>query len=153
LPAIEHLVAHLESMGERIARVVDLQPTSPLRESSDIAAALAVRPDADLVVSVCEAADNPYFNLVEPGPDGWVHLSKGQGGVRRQDMPAVYALNGAIYVWRREALARAAAQGMWSVNIATSPMPRWRSVDIDTQEDFEYAEWLYRRRASGAAHG
>jgi CMP-N,N'-diacetyllegionaminic acid synthase len=148
LPAIEHLVAHLESAGERIARVVDLQPTSPLRENADIGAALAVRPEAELVVSVCEAADSPYFNLVEPGADGWVHLSKDFRGVRRQDVPPVYALNGSIYVWQRQALARAAIHGMWTLNVATYLMPRWRSVDIDSMADFEYAEWLYERRAT-----
>jgi CMP-N,N'-diacetyllegionaminic acid synthase len=153
LPVIEHLVAHLEGLGERIARIVDLQPTSPLRASADISAALAVRPDAELVVSVCEAVDNPYFNLVEPGADGWVHLSKDHGGVRRQDVPLVYALNGSIYVWRRDALARAALQGMWSANVATYLMPRWKSADIDTLDDFEYAEWLYRRHGPGAADG
>lgn len=155
LPVIEHLVAHLEAGGARIARVVDLQPTSPLREAGDIAAALAVlaaRPDADLVFSVSEAADNPYFNLVEPGADGWVHLSKGQGSARRQDLPPVYALNGSIYVWRRTALAHAAAHGMWSVNAAVHVMPRWKSVDIDTLDDFEYAQWLQARRA-GAGRG
>lgn len=117
LPVIEHLVSHLERQGESILRVVDLQPTSPLRESSDISAALAVRPDAPLVVSVSEAADNPYFNLVEQGADGLVRLSKGQGTMRRQDAPAVYALNGSIYVWRRGALAHAAVHGLWSVAV------------------------------------
>lgn len=153
LPAIEHLVAHLEARGERIARIVDLQPTSPLRESADIAAALRERPEADLVFSVCEAADNPYFNLVEPGPDGWVHLSKGQGSARRQDVPPVYALNGSIYVWQRAALARAALNGMWSVRAAVYVMPRWKSVDIDTLEDFEYAQWLHDRRVAGGSRG
>ena len=153
LPVIEHLVAHLEGLGERIARIVDLQPTSPLRASADIGAALALRPDAELVVSVCEAADNPYFNLVEPGSDGWVHLSKGHSGVRRQDVPPVYALNGSIYVWRRDALARAALHGMWSAKVATYLMPRWQSADIDTLEDFEYAEWLYRRHGPGGGDG
>ncbi|HWI81355.1 acylneuraminate cytidylyltransferase family protein [Ramlibacter sp.] len=152
LPVIEHLVAHLEGAGEQIARIVDLQPTSPLRESADIAAALAVRRDADLVFSVAEAADNPYFNLVEPGADGWVHLSKGQGSGRRQDVPPVYALNGSIYVWQRAALARAATHGMWSVHAAVYVMPRWKSVDIDTLEDFDYAQWLAARRAGGM-HG
>ena len=153
LPVIEHLVAHLEAQGERIARIVDLQPTSPLRESADIAAALRERPEADLVVSVSEAADNPYFNLVEPGADGWVHLSKGQGTARRQDVPPVYALNGSIYVWQRAALARAAVHGMWSVKAAVYVMPRWKSVDIDTLEDFEYAQWLHDRRVAGGSHG
>ncbi|HWI78708.1 MAG TPA: N-acetylneuraminate synthase family protein, partial [Ramlibacter sp.] len=147
LPVIEHLVSFLESQGERIARVVDLQPTSPLRDSADISAALRAKPDAQLVLSVAEAADSPYFNLVEQDADGWVHLCKGQGSGRRQDVPAVYALNGAIYVWERAALAHAAAHGLWSVRAAPFVMPRWKSVDIDTLEDFEYAQWLLERRA------
>lgn len=153
LPAIEHLVAHLEQQGERIARIVDLQPTSPLRESADIAAALAHEPAAPLVVSVAEAKDNPYFNLVEMGADGLVTLCKGNGAARRQDLPAVYALNGSIYVWQRSALAHAARHGLWSVGVAAYVMPRWKSVDIDTLDDFEYALWLHGRKLAGAPHG
>ena len=96
LPVIEHLVRHLGGQGERIARIVDLQPTSPLREPSDIAGAIGRAVGVDLVVSVREAADNPYFNLVEQGGDGLVQLCKGDGSARRQDTPAVYALNGSI---------------------------------------------------------
>jgi N-acylneuraminate cytidylyltransferase len=150
LPAIEHLVRHLEAEGAAIARIVDLQPTSPLRTTQDIEAALALR-GADLVVSVTTAHDNPYFNLVETQPDGLLRLSKGDGSSRRQDTPAVHALNGSIYVWERAALARAAQRGMWSVRIAPYPMPRWKSVDIDDLEDFEYAEWLAGRH--GGWHG
>ncbi|MBG9387863.1 cytidylyltransferase domain-containing protein [Caenimonas aquaedulcis] len=154
LPVIEHMVAHLEQQGIAIDRIVDLQPTSPLRESSDIAAALKEGPGAQLVVSVTEAHDNPYFNLVEQGADGLVRLSKGNGAARRQDLPAVYALNGSIYVWQRAALAHAAMHGLWSVGVAPYVMPRWKSVDIDTLEDFEYAEWLHARHfGQGAPRG
>lgn len=149
LPVIEHLVKFLEAEGEDIGRIVDLQPTSPLRHSSDIEAALKERPDADLVVSVCEAHDNPYFNLVERGSDGMVRLCQGDGTLRRQAAPAVYALNGSIYVWQRAALAKAARKGLWSVRVAPFVMPRWKSVDIDTLDDFEYAEWLYARHRAG----
>jgi CMP-N,N'-diacetyllegionaminic acid synthase len=145
LPVIEHLVQHLEREGRAVERIVDLQPTSPLRDAADIEAALKVHPAADLVVSVAVARDNPYFNLVEAGPDGWVHLCKGTGNTRRQDAPAVYALNGSIYVWQRAALARAARDGLWSVRVAHFVMPRWKSVDIDDLEDFEYAQWLKAR--------
>lgn len=151
LPAIEHLVAWLEREGESIARIVDLQPTSPLRDAADISAALAVSPDAALTVSVREAQDNPYFNLVEQGADGLVRLSKGDGQGRRQDTPAVYALNGSIYVWRREALARASVHGLWSVPVTPYVMPRWKSVDIDDLEDFELALWMHARH--GGRHG
>ncbi len=151
LPVIEHLVRHLEGEGETIARIVDLQPTSPLRDASDIAAAIERAVGVDLVVSVREAGDNPYFNLVEAGDDGLVHLCKGDGTARRQDTPAVHALNGSIYVWQRAALARAADRGMWSVRVAPFVMPRWKSVDIDDLEDFEYAQWLQARHAGGNA--
>ncbi len=154
LPVIEHLVGHLAQAGVRVERVVDLQPTSPLRHPADIEAALAVAPSEDLVVSVCQAADNPYFNLVERGADGRVRLCQGEGRGRRQDLPEVLALNGSIYVWRVDALKRAAIAGLWSANIRPYVMPRWKSVDIDELEDFELAEWLGRRHAGEwLAHG
>lgn len=145
LPVIEHLVRHLEQGGQRIARIVDLQPTSPLREAQDITHALCACPDMPLTVSVRQAQDNPYFNMVERGADGHMALCKGQGSARRQDSPAVYALNGSIYVWQRAALAQAAVEGLWSVALGIVEMPHWKSVDIDDLNDFEYAEWLYHR--------
>jgi CMP-N,N'-diacetyllegionaminic acid synthase len=111
-----------------------------------------LRPEPELVVSVAQAHDNPYFNLVEAQPDGSVRLSKGSGAGRRQDTPEVYALNGSIYVWQRAALTHAAQHGLWSVRGVPYVMPRWKSVDIDTLEDFEYAEWLHARHAGGGLH-
>lgn len=145
LPVIEHLVQHLEQTGQRIARVVDLQPTSPLRETADIALALNACPHMPLTVSVRPAHDNPYFNVVERSSDGRFNLCKGQGNARRQDCPDVYALNGSIYVWQRAALAHAALNGLWSVQFGVVEMLHWKSVDIDNLDDFEYAQWLYYR--------
>jgi CMP-N,N'-diacetyllegionaminic acid synthase len=146
IPAIEHLVAHLEQRGEAIGTVVDLQPTSPLRIQDDLLAAIRLAGAADLVVTVTEPSHNPYYSLVEAAPDGTLHVSKPASPVRRQDAPAVWGLNGSIYVWRRAALQQAALHGFWSVSIWPSVMPRWRSVDIDDAFDFECAEWLYRRQ-------
>lgn len=145
LPVLAHLLAFLQSGGMQVERLVDLQPTSPLRSRADITYALAVDVNAELVVSVSEASANPYFNLVEQNADGTVRLSKGDGATRRQDAPPVYALNGSIYVWEPAALARAAAQGLWSARAVPYVMPIWQSVDIDNLEDFEYAEWLFLR--------
>jgi len=149
IPAIEHLVAHLEANGDAIGAVIDLQPTSPLRLPQDIADAVRIAnesPDADLVVSVCEPSHNPYYSLVETQADGTLEVSKAAGAVRRQDVPAVWGLNGSIYVWRRPAIARAVAEGFWSLRIKPSVMPRDRSVDIDDALDFEFAQWLHQRR-------
>ena len=146
IPAIEHLVQHLEAQGLKISTVVDLQPTSPLRLPSDIVEALTHTNTSELVVSVTEPAHNPYYSLVEVQQDGSLALSKAAGYARRQDAPVVWGLNGAIYVWQREALAKAAARGFWSVRSLPYVMPRHRSVDIDDILDFEIAEWLFRRQ-------
>jgi CMP-N,N'-diacetyllegionaminic acid synthase len=146
IPAIEHLVAFLEAQGERIELVVDLQPTSPLRTQQDLAEAIALAPQADLIVTVTEPSHNPYYTLVETQADGTLRLSKPAGFVSRQEIPAAWGLNGSIYVWQRAALARAAKEGFWSVTVRGSVMPRQRSVDIDDALDFDMAEWLWRRQ-------
>jgi N-acylneuraminate cytidylyltransferase len=148
IPAIEHLVAYLEARGEQIDTVIDLQPTSPLRQQKDIEAALALADRADLIVTVTEPSHNPYFSMVEVQADGTLRLSKAAGAARRQDVPSVWGLNGSIYVWRRTALAHAAANGFWSVSLRASIMPRERSVDIDDAFDFALAEWLHEKQGS-----
>jgi CMP-N,N'-diacetyllegionaminic acid synthase len=148
LPAIEHLLANLESTGLQVDVAVDLQPTSPLRTVGDIDGALALSQDADLVVSVTEPSHNPYYTLCEADAQGRLHLSKSSMFVRRQEAPAAWGLNGSIYVWRRDALPRAIRDGFWSVCVKGFPMPRRRSVDIDDIEDFDYAQWLLARENS-----
>ena len=149
LPAIEHLVTYLEAAGQRIDWVVDLQPTSPLRALEDLQAALALRGKAGLVVSVTQPSHNPYYTLVEAAPGGGLRLCKtppGGAAVARQAVPQVWGLNGAIYVWRRDALAQAVREGFWSVDMHPLVMPRERSVDIDDRLDFDMALWLYARQ-------
>ncbi len=144
LPVIEHLLEFLErEQGRSYERVVDLQPTSPLRIPQDLDACLRRADDPDepgLVLTAFDSGCNPYFNLVELQGDGSVLVSKGGGLATRQSAPAVWTLNGSIYVWRRAALAHAARHGMWSVRVAAHIMPPSRSVDIDTAEDFAAAE-------------
>ena len=146
IPAIEHLVRHLEARGDTIDVVVDLQPTSPLRTAADIEGALALAAQAPLVVSVTEPSHNPYYSLVEVQADGTLALSKSTGAARRQDVPAAWGLNGSIYVWQRAALRQAAERGFWTVAMRPFVMPRARSIDIDDALDFAMAEWLLRRR-------
>src|SRR5438552_1094894 len=53
--------------GDKIEIFVDLDRTSPLRDVTDISAAIAQfrRSKVDAVFSVCDSRKNPYFNMVE----------------------------------------------------------------------------------------
>lgn len=148
LPVIAHLVDHVEAAGVTVERIVDLQPTSPLRCLQDIDDCLAALDEqTDCVVSACVSEANPYFNLVELDGDGHVHLSKGEPGriVARQQAPAVYAVNGAIYVWHRSTLDKGVLGGRTRLHV----MPRERSIDIDSALDFQIVELLMNGNANG----
>jgi len=118
--------------------VVVLQPTSPLRTAADIDGALErfAATGAPSCVSVCEAEQSPYWmyrlgagQALLPVVDGTPQAT------RRQDLPTVYVLNGAVYVadtaWLRTTRAFVAAGTVAHV------MPVERSLDIDTAQDFE----------------
>lgn len=144
LPVIEHLVRHVEKSLGPVDRVVDLQPTSPLRTVLDVQACLAMATFDGLVTTAYDCGISPYFTMVETDSLGFAKLSKSSDAKRRQDAPSVLTLNGAVYVWSRSALAHASINGIWSVAVRTVEMPRCRSVDIDDALDFEWALFLAR---------
>jgi CMP-N,N'-diacetyllegionaminic acid synthase len=123
--------------------VVLLQPTSPLRNSSDITEALELfeRLSASSVASICEVEEHPYWMYRLEGDRHLAPLiSIDSRPTRRQELPAVYRLNGAIYVvdagWVRE---KHAVVGKGTVGYL---MPRSRSIDIDIETDFLLAEQM-----------
>jgi CMP-N-acetylneuraminic acid synthetase len=68
--------------------------------------------------------------------------------LRRQEAPPVYALNGAVFVVRREVLDT--LENQFTIErFVVSEMPRERSVDIDSADDLALAEWYLSRRAEG----
>ena len=139
---IMHALSAFGKRGHSFERVVLLQPTSPLRTVDDIREALSLwRPDVDMVVSVCEARTNPYYNAFEAGPEGMLHISKGDGHyTRRQDAPKVWEYNGAVYVISVSALEKGPFSSF--TRILPSPMDASRSVDLDTPADWMIAEAL-----------
>ena len=89
--------------------VIVLQPTSPFRTPSDIQAALqlAIENHADSVVSVAPVAMHPFWMKTMLSDGVLVNLMQDmQEHIRRQDLPLVYGLNGAIFIVRTEILLR-----------------------------------------------
>lgn len=141
---ILHVLEEFGKRGVTFGRVVLLQPTSPLRRVADIRTALKLwSPEVDMVVSVCEAKANPYFNAFETGSDGFLHHSKGDGSfLRRQDAPKVWEYNGAVYVMTVASLMKCAMSQF--PRIIPSPMSESHSVDLDTPADWFIAETLFK---------
>jgi CMP-N,N'-diacetyllegionaminic acid synthase len=141
LPVIRHLVEAVEQMGVNVTRIVDLDPTSPLRLVADIRRCIDMLDDeTDVVITAYPAEKNPYFNMVEFKPDGKIGLVKALAGgvVARQQAPVVYAMNASVYVWHRHTLQ----QGLWEGRIKLHVMPRERSIDIDNMIDFKLVQML-----------
>ena len=144
LPAIKHCVENAEKKFGQFEVIIDLDATAPLRESSDIIGALELlqSAQADNVITGTPAHRSPYFNLVETDVNGIVSLSKPPANVvaRRQDSPQCFDMNASIYVWRRQALF--ANENLFTSSTRLFVMPRERSLDIDSQADFEMVEWM-----------
>ena len=135
-----HAVKFYEELGRDYDTLVLLQPTSPMRTAEDVQAAIdAYTPDIDMVVTVTEAASNPYYNCYETDENGFLHISKGDGCyTRRQDAPKAWEYNGAVYVINIESLKKGPLGSFRRRKMVE--MSRERSVDLDTPLDWMVAE-------------
>ncbi len=134
--------------------VVPLQPTSPLRKAEDIDMALefCINHSAPECVSVSRAEKSPQWMY---RIDDNAHLSSVVVAEdlpsRRQDLQTVFTLNGSIYVANVDWLR--AAQTFIGPDTVAYETPVDRSVDIDTDRDLEYAEFLLAGSHRRPLHG
>lgn len=153
LPVIRHAFsASEEYYGKRFDFLLDLDATSPLRTVQDILDSVEEfrRGKWDNLVTASPARRSPYFNLVETDTQGRVHLSKTleKPVVRRQDAPKCYDMNASIYIWSRNAIL--SGDSVIGGNTGLFVMPEERSVDIDSDLDLEFVEYVLRKRAAHA---
>ena len=59
---------------------------------------------------------------------------------RRQDVPECFDMNASVYVYKRNALLD--HDTLWLDDTVLYKMPPERSVDIDTEMDFKFVEFL-----------
>ena len=154
VPAIHHCLETAErELGRQFPVFVDLDATSPLRLPEDIVGAVRLLEQRRVasVITGTLSVSSPYFNIVELDERGVVHLSKelDQPIVRRQDAPRCYEMNAAVYVWNRDVFWRNPA--VFYDDTLLFEMPAERSIDIDTELDFEIVRMLLTKRAQAQA--
>lgn len=135
LHALENVSAH--------DLIILLQPTSPLRDAHDIDAALEymVEKNADSCASVCTPDKSPYW-MYHTNDNGTLIplINTELNANQRQQLPAVYALNGAIYI--NQTLQIQKTRKFVDSNTVAFSMSKTHSVDIDDFEDFQVAKCL-----------
>lgn len=131
-----------DEFGYEIENFVILQPTSPLRLTEDIDGAIELfnKKNADSVISYTE----------EHHPIEWHKYITGEGKfenifeeklLNRQDIKKSYFPNGAVFVFNYDLIKQ---NKYYSENSYAYIMPRFRSTDVDTIEDFKYIEFLMK---------
>jgi len=142
----------LESLRDTEGKLPDpfisIPATSPLRLPEDIAACLDLYENSgsDMVVAVTEPHRNPWFNMVRARDDGTlVPVNTPDGTVaRRQDAPVVYDMTTFSYVANPQYVLT--QRSLFSGKVRAVEVPVERAIDIDTQHDFDIAEFLMTKR-------
>ena len=120
--------------GEIIDSFVALQPTSPFRNSSDIDSAIELfcNNNTDSVISFTKEAHPPEWNRIINDDSTFSNFITEE----------VYRFNGAVYVYKSELIKNTL---MYNDTSLAYVIPEERSLDIDTENDFMYAEFLINK--------
>ena len=143
---ILHAIAFYEQAGKHYDALLLLQPTSPFRKKNHIEAALGMyNADTEMITGVTETEANPYNILYEEDTAGLLQKSKTGNFTRRQDCPTVWQMNGAIYLINIKALKEKGSIGLLQKQKLV--MDKISSLDIDTELDWMFAEFVLERIA------
>ncbi|MBR1383476.1 MAG: acylneuraminate cytidylyltransferase family protein [Ruminococcus sp.] len=137
---IREVIREFEKRGERYDRIMLLQPTSPLRTAGDIKESFRLMKEkqARAIVGVCETEHSPIWCNTLPDDLSMENFrNERYRDLPRQQLPAFYRINGAIYLVTLEELF---SGKMLSSGCYAYIMPRERSIDIDTELDLIIAE-------------
>ncbi|MBN2664059.1 MAG: acylneuraminate cytidylyltransferase family protein [Bacteroidales bacterium] len=155
-----HLANDLASSFDVIVHAIDffkntklykyillLQPTSPLRTTSNIDQAIEafVEKKSKAVVSVCQSEHSPLWSNTLPANLSMANFIRDDiKNMRSQDLPTFYRLNGAIYFAEIEYFIE--NKGFMGNQTNAYIMSSENSIDIDNLIDFKLAEVVLKTR-------
>lgn len=137
-----YTLERLENEEDKIiTEFIVLQPTSPLRTSVHIEEAIDLyrTKKADSVISYCQEEHPIFWHKFKNEEDGIEEIFEQNYLKNRQEIRPTFYPNGAIYIFKRELIRN---EIYVNENSYMYLMERNSSVDIDTQEDWEYVGFL-----------
>jgi len=150
-PAWQHAIREINNRRdfEKMDIFVVLPTTAPLRNVGDVDACINgfIISETDVVITVKNAARHPSFNMVSLDEDNYANLVMPVKKVvhRRQDAPSVYDMTTVAYVSRPDFILNSSS--LFEGRVTAVKIPDERSLDIDTDLDFEFAEFLMSRKS------
>lgn len=150
-PAIDyvrHALGELEPREKvRYETIVIIQPSSPFTLPQDIDATVALleSSEADSAVSVMEVdhATHPWKLKTMAGNRLHAFLEEERGRMAAHALPTVFVRNCSVYATRRQVVEGGAIIG---ADCRGFVMPRERSLDINDELDFCFAQFLAERK-------
>ncbi len=134
-----------DEFGYNIKDFAVLQPTSPLRVAKDIDHAINLfkKKDADSVISYTEEQHPIEWHKYITSEGKFENLFEDEKLLNRQAFKKSYYPNGAVFVFKYHLIKQ---EKYYSQNSFGYIMPRLRSVDVDTLDDFKYIEFLMKAK-------
>lgn len=148
--AWRHAIEEMETQsGRKIDVMVALPTTAPFRTVDDVDACIKLlgESDADIVITASHAQRSPYYNMIVLDDERTASLviPPSEELVRRQDSPAVYDMTTVAYAANRDYVF--ASDSIFQGKVKAVIIPPERSVDIDTEFDFQIAEYMIESTA------
>ncbi|NWG31726.1 MAG: pseudaminic acid cytidylyltransferase [Rhodocyclaceae bacterium] len=145
LPVIAHAISWLDQQESTLAdEVCCIYATAPFVRADDLLRGLQILHDsgADYAFSVT-TFPFPIQRAIRITSEGRIEMFQPEHfHTRSQDLEPAWHDAGQFY-WGKAA-AWLAGKPLFSRDAAPVPMPRHRVQDIDTAEDWERAEWLFK---------
>ena len=151
ISVIAHAIGWQNQYGQTATEVCCLYATAPFVEATDLQRGLGVLKNtgAEYAFSVTSYAF-PIQRAIRITAEKRVEMFQPEHfNTRSQDLPEAWHDAGQFY-WG-QAQAWLAAKPLFSQGSAPVPLPRYRVQDIDTPEDWERAEWLFKAMQHGNA--
>ena len=145
--AIKYMLDEYEKKGENFENFILLEPTAPGRQVhhiKDVSRIIDERSDADSVVTITEMSPNQGIHkLLSMNQDNFVSRAADGALMKNlshhtQSIGPSYYINSAVYACRRSNFNKGS---LWGNSTVGYIMDRRYSFDIDTQEDWEIAEF------------
>ena len=148
--AWQHAIRALKERdnGRKLDIFVSIPPTAPLRAVEDVDSCIHIflDSDVDVVITIKKASRHPSFNMVSIDENGYTTLvlPPSKAISRRQDAFPVYDATTVAYVANPQFIM--GAKSIFDGKIKSVIIPEERAVDIDTELDFQFAEYLMINR-------